>query len=140
MGPIRPQGYCFDNFEVDLGNARLLKSGEPVPVRPQVFRLLVFLIENRDRLVGKEELFEGVWEEPFVTDNALTRAIARLRRALDDDPREPRYIETAHSRGYRFLADVKPLSGRPPGVSRTKARWSETWRWLSLPSPWERFS
>lgn len=98
--------YRFDRFEVDDRELRLSEDGEPVQVEPKVLRLLVYLIENRNRLVRKQELLDAVWHDAMVTENALTRAIGLLRKALNDDSRVPRYIETVPTAGYRFLADV----------------------------------
>lgn len=124
--------YRFDSFTVEPHTGRLRRGSTVVPVEPRVFSILLFLLENRSRLVGKGEIFEEVWEGTLVTDSALTRALARLRKALDDDPREPRYVETVHGRGYRFLADVEVLEAdaaapdvRPPPLPGPTAqpRW-----------------
>lgn len=122
--------YRFDRFTVEPHTGRLRRGDAVVPVEPRVFSILLFLVENRGRLVGKEEIFEEVWKDTLVTDSALTRALARLRKALDDDPREPRYVETVHSRGYRFLAGVEVLEAacaagpdvRPPPLPGRPAR------------------
>ncbi len=98
--------YRFDDVVVDPSNLRLTVGGVVRPVEPKSFRLLQFLIENRDRAVSKDEIFQAVWPDVTVTDNALTRAVAQVRKALDDDPKEPRYIETVPTVGYRFLAAV----------------------------------
>jgi TolB-like protein len=68
--------------------------------------LLVYLIEHRGRVVEKQELFEQVWKESFVTDNALTQEIKNIRRAVGDMADAPRYIKTVHKHGYRFIAEV----------------------------------
>ena len=103
----RPRAYRFDGFELDLGSHRLMRAGRPLAIEPRVFDALVHLLENRDRLVTKEELFAGVWPDEAVSDNALSRTITRLRQSLGDDSRRPRYIETVHGRGYRFVAPVE---------------------------------
>jgi DNA-binding winged helix-turn-helix (wHTH) protein len=61
--------------------------------------VLLFLIENQGRLIEKSELLDAVWQDTHVTENALTREIAQLRRLLGDDPKAPRYIQTVHTRG-----------------------------------------
>jgi hypothetical protein len=71
---------------------------------PKDYALLAYLVEHRDRLVPKEELLDAVWPETHVAEGSLARAIANVRRALGDDPHEPRYIRTAARRGYRFIA------------------------------------
>src|SRR5262245_15102662 len=82
------------------------RGGQEVALEPKAFDVLRFLVEHRDRLVTKDELLDGVWRDTFVTPNALTRAIAQLRKALGDDADQPRYIETVAKRGYRFVAPV----------------------------------
>jgi Tol biopolymer transport system component/DNA-binding winged helix-turn-helix (wHTH) protein len=117
--------YCFDNVVVDPSNLRLTVASVVRPLEPKSFRLLQFLIENRERAVSKEEIFEAVWPDVTVTDNALTRAVAQIRKAIGDDPKEPRYIETVPTVGYRFLATVATGAVEVPsaaGRSRA-ARW-----------------
>jgi eukaryotic-like serine/threonine-protein kinase len=115
-----PSCYYFDDIIVDRESFRLLKAGQARTLEPRVFDLLIFLIKNRGRVIEKQELFEQVWKQAFVTDNALTRAVKEIRRAIGDDASAPRYIETIPKRGYRFIAEVrssaevKPLEGRTP--------------------------
>ena len=103
----QPHGYLFGEFEVLPDAAELRRAGEVVHLEPRVLAVLVYLVEHRDRLVPKGELLDAVWEETFVTENALTKAIGRLRRALDDDAQRPAYIHTHHTLGYRFIAEVE---------------------------------
>src|ERR1700722_2717469 len=105
--------YRFDQFEVDDREFRLAEDGTQVQVEPKVLRLLVYLIENRNRLVRKQELLDAVWPDAIVTENALTRAIGLLRKALNEDGRVPRYIETIPTAGYRFIANVTVANGAP---------------------------
>src|SRR5258705_12993631 len=100
----RPERQVFGDFELDLGAFRLLKGGVPVPVEPKALAVLRLLIERAPHAVEKGEIFATVWKDVSVTDNALTRIIAQLRRALDDDTKAPKYIETIATRGYRFVA------------------------------------
>jgi DNA-binding response OmpR family regulator len=74
---------------------------------PKAFRVLVFLLRNPHRLISKDELPDPVWNDCAVSENSLTRSIALLRRLLGDDTREPRYIATVPTVGYRFLCDVE---------------------------------
>ena len=103
--------YRFDQFEVDDREFRLTEDGTPVQVEPKVLRLLVYLIENRNRLVRKQELLDKVWPDAMVTENALTRAIVLLRKALNEDSHVPRYLETIPTAGYRFIANVTTQNG-----------------------------
>jgi DNA-binding winged helix-turn-helix (wHTH) protein len=96
--------YRFGEVEFLPLNLQLTVAGQARPLEPKALRLLTFLIENRGRVVPKEEIVRVVWEETAVTDNALTRAVAQIRKALDDDAKEPKYIETVPTVGYRFIA------------------------------------
>lgn len=100
------QFYRFDDVQIDLQGFRIFKAGKVLQVEPKALNLLVFLVENRGRLVEKRELLDAVWKDAFITENVLSRAIAQLRKALADDAKEPRYIETVPTRGYRFVADI----------------------------------
>ena len=102
--------YVFGDVTVELDAETITCAGAPVAVEPKAFRLLVFLIENRGKLVEKQEILDAVWEGAFVTDNALTRVIGQLRKAIKDEAKNPMYIETVPTRGYRFIADVETLA------------------------------
>src|SRR5437588_5109103 len=97
--PLNAACYYFDDVAVDGENFRVLKGGALRTLEPRAFDLLVYLIAQRGRTVEKQELFEQVWKEMFVTDNALTRAVKEVRRAIGDDASAPRYIETIPKRG-----------------------------------------
>jgi TolB-like protein len=98
--------YSFGPFELDVAKVELREHGQPRPIEPQVFALLAFLIEHRERLVSKEELFEKVWDGRFVTDSALSSRIKSARKLLGDDGRSQSFIKTVHGQGFRFVADV----------------------------------
>jgi DNA-binding winged helix-turn-helix (wHTH) protein len=132
MGPEKMSAvYRFDDIEVDPASARVLASGRAIALEPKAFKILIFLLESRGRLVEKRELLETVWSDTFVTENALTRAIAQLRKALGDDAREARYIETVPTLGYRFIASVETLSRpatEPAQTGRTR-HFRSYWGW-----------
>jgi len=98
---------AFGPFRLDRRGHRLLREGEPVALSAHLVDLLLVLTSRPGELLTKQVLFDAVWPGVFVTDNALARAVADLRRALDDDPRRPRFIQTVARRGYRFVADVE---------------------------------
>ena len=98
--------YAFAGCELDTDTYELRRDGRVVSVEPQVFDVLVYLIEHRDRVVAKEELLDAVWKTRFVTESTLTTRIKEVRRAVGDDGRSQRVVRTAHGRGYRFVADV----------------------------------
>ena len=113
--------YSFEDFELDDSKRELRRAGVVLSVEPQVFEVLLYLLQHRDRVVSKDELLENVWRTRFVTESALTSRIKAGRRALLDSGRDQRMIRTLHGRGYRFLAPVeeRPSDG---AVRRTSAR------------------
>ena len=98
--------FKFEDIEVREREFLLVKGGRALPVEPKAFRVLLFLLRNPKRLVTKDEILNAVWNDCAVSDNSLTRSIATLRRLLGDDSREPRFIATVPTVGYRFLCDV----------------------------------
>jgi predicted ATPase/DNA-binding winged helix-turn-helix (wHTH) protein len=96
----------FDSFCLDLANERLWKGSTAIQIRPKVFTLLDYLLHRPGFLVTKEELIEAIWPGTFVDDSALKVVVRQLRKALGDDPKHPRFIETAHRRGYRFIGAI----------------------------------
>ena len=103
--------FEFDGGQLDLDRYELRRDGEVVRVEPQVFDLLTVLVRERHRVVSKEELFDTVWGNRFVTESALTSRIKALRQALGDDGRGQRLIRTAHGRGYQFVGAVTEDAG-----------------------------
>ncbi len=101
--------YRFDPFELDMARFELRKGGRPCPLEPQVFALLAFLVEHRERLVSKDEIFEKLWDGRVVTDSALASRIKSARKALSDDGKAQRFIKTVHGRGFRFVANVRAV-------------------------------
>jgi DNA-binding winged helix-turn-helix (wHTH) protein len=106
----------FGRFELDETEARLTCAGEPVALAPKPFAVLCALARTPGCLVTKNALLDLVWGHRFVTESALKTAISEVRAALDDDPRQPRYIETVSRRGYRFIAAAigAPSQSAPP--------------------------
>ncbi len=100
----------FGEFRLDLRRMGVWKADQPVPLEPKALDVLRYLVANCDRLVTKDELMDAVWKDTFVTPNALTRAVAQLRKSLGDDVEHPRLIETVAKRGYRFIAPVTPVT------------------------------
>jgi predicted ATPase/DNA-binding winged helix-turn-helix (wHTH) protein len=96
----------FEPFCLDRSNECLWRGSEVIKLRPKAYAVLNQLVEHSGHLVTKEELLAAVWPETFVTDAVLKVTIRQLRDALDDDPKAPLFIETAHRRGYRFIGHV----------------------------------
>ena len=108
--------FRFDRFQADDTAFRLTAEGAPIPLEPKTLRLLLYLIQNRGRLVRKQELLDAVWQDSAVSENSLTRSIGLLRKTLDDDSHEPRFIETVPTAGYRFIAQVFTTPAAQPAV------------------------
>jgi eukaryotic-like serine/threonine-protein kinase len=99
--------FRFDDMEVSEREFTLVKAGKVLTVEPKAFRALLFLLHNPQKLIAKEELLSSVWGGAAVTDGSLTRCIWLLRSVLEDDIRNPRYIETVATVGYRFVCKVE---------------------------------
>ncbi len=97
---------AFAEFRLDPVSGHLYRRNEPVALAPKAFALLQYLAGQAGRLVSKEELLGAVWPGVFVGDAVLKGAIREVRKALGDDSHQPRFIETSHRRGYRFIAHV----------------------------------
>ena len=107
-------GFC-----VDLRAGQLLENGIPVPLRPRTWAVLCHLAHRPGTLVTKDQLFDAVWGATVVSEVTLSTSIREIRKALHDDAHRPRYLETVHRRGFRFLTDL--LDGEP-GSDATPAR------------------
>ncbi|MBX3026175.1 winged helix-turn-helix domain-containing protein [bacterium] len=103
--------YRFGSFELDLEKIELRRGGAVRPVEPQVFALLGLLVENRERLVSKDEIVEKVWGGRVVSDAAIASRIKSARQALGDDGRAQRFIKTVHGHGFRFVAEARATRG-----------------------------
>jgi len=98
--------YQVDDYVLDLRRFELRKSGCLIPAEPQVLSLLFLLIENRDRLVSKDELIATVWNGRAVSDSAISSRIKSARQLLGDNGDEQRLIRTVYGRGFRFVGTV----------------------------------
>jgi pimeloyl-ACP methyl ester carboxylesterase/DNA-binding winged helix-turn-helix (wHTH) protein len=115
-----PPVYQFGAFRLDIRNATLEKGGVPQSLTPKAFSVLEHLVTHAGQLVTKDEFLDVIWPGVFVGDAALKVCIREIRKTLDDDPQEPTYIQTAHRRGYRFIAPVATdaPAPTPPPASR----------------------
>jgi len=110
--------FQFGDFILLPQRASLLKAGHEVKLRPKVYDALLYLLENRGRLVPKEELIQALWPEAFVTDDSLVQCMVELRRALDDRSQE--ILKTIPRRGYIFAAAVNADAVGPQNISEEK--------------------
>jgi eukaryotic-like serine/threonine-protein kinase len=99
--------YVFQEYELDDLNFCLIRDGKRVPLEPKSLLVLLLLVSSNGKLLEKNVLLQSVWKATFVEETTLTRAIALLRKQLGDDPRNPKFIETVPTLGYRFIAPVK---------------------------------
>src|SRR3990170_5870755 len=108
-------GSCVLN----RARAQVTREGRVVPLTPKAYSVLLYLVEHAGRLVTKQELLDAAWPDVFVGDAALKVCIREIRKALEDEAQNPQYIETAHRRGYRFIADVRVAPQRPAASERS---------------------
>ncbi len=101
-----PKHVTFGPFRLDLANECLWHGQQRVPLKPKAFSVLRHLIEHADRLVTKEELLETLWSDVRVSEAVVKVCIREIREALGDQAKNPQFIETAHKRGYRWIAEV----------------------------------
>ena len=107
----------FLDYRLDPVSGQLYRGGTPIPLTPKAFALLGYLAQSAGKLVSKQELLDAVWAGVFVGDAVLKSTMREVRKALGDDADAPRFIETAHRRGYRFIAPV--TSAPAPAVRAT---------------------
>jgi DNA-binding winged helix-turn-helix (wHTH) protein/predicted ATPase len=99
--------YVFGAYELDTGRRQLRRQGQVLHIQPQVFDLLVYLVQHHDRCVSKQELHEQVWHGRFVSETALTYCVTQARKAVGDTRSTQHVIETVYGHGYRFSAPVE---------------------------------
>jgi adenylate cyclase len=102
--------YLFEQFSIDTGQYQLSLDGKPVPIEPLAFDLLVYLIENRERVVVRDELLENLWPGKVVSDAALGARLKDARKAVGDNGTRQAIIKTLHGRGYQFIAGISEVS------------------------------
>lgn len=109
------QYYVFPPFSLHSDGRRLYREQQPVPLRPQDFIVLHYLVSHPERILSKEELLQACWPTPQISPTAVKVCIREIRQALQDDAKAPRFIETVPRRGYRFIAPLtinsSPISG-----------------------------
>lgn len=98
--------FRFGDFDLDMDRYELRRGGEEIRTEPRVLELLQYLIQQRERVVPKEELLDTLWHGTHVSEAALTSTIRDARRALNDSPADPRWIKTVYGRGVRFVGNA----------------------------------
>jgi len=102
--------FLFADLSLDTDRRELRRGSEPIAVEPQVFDLLIYLLENRDRVVSKDELVASVWAGRIVSDATLTSRTYAARKALGDSGRNQKLIRTVPRKGLRFVGKVRAQS------------------------------
>src|SRR5262245_47552250 len=133
--------FCFGPFRLDVAERLLLRDGEAIQLPPKAFETLLVLVENSGRLVTKKELIDRLWPDAFVEEANLANNISLLRKVLDDDRQDSKYIKTVTKSGYRFVAAVTApgvLPDTPTALNIEQAADSSTTapriakRWLAV--------
>ena len=114
--------YRFGDFTLEVGEHRLLRSGEEVYLRPKSFETLSYLIKRHGHLVKKDELLETLWPDVSVMEATLTQCIRDVRKALQDDAQCPQYLKTIQRVGYKFTAEVEELPTAAEKEQATEAK------------------
>lgn len=134
--------YRFDDYEFDQGSAQLSGPQGVIALRPMTLKLLQALLESAPDVVATDELLDRVWGRQAVVPGVVAQSIAELRKALEDSAQTPRYIETRHRLGYRFVATLQRIEGSQPHAvnagaaqapSSPRRRWLKWAVWLVLP-------
>ena len=105
--------YAFGPFELDIEKFELRNDRGVVPIEPQVFLVLQLLVENRDRMLTREEFARKIWGGRVVSDWAISGAIKSARLAIADTGKTRQYVRTIHGKGFRFVGDVTVLTKAP---------------------------
>ena len=94
--------FTFGNLRIDFGESSVFVNGQKVTMKAMEYKLLSYLVKNKNRVIPKDEFFRNVWEDSFSEDNTLNVHVRRLREKIEENPNEPRYIKTVRGTGYIF--------------------------------------
>ncbi|MBM0206430.1 winged helix-turn-helix domain-containing protein [Micromonospora sp. STR1s_5] len=104
--------FEFADYSIDLDRRELTRRGEAIAIGPQVFDLLVYLLQNRERVVSKDDLLNAVWDGRIVSESTLTSHINAVRKAIGDSGGDQRLVRTIARKGFRFVGEVKEAHAR----------------------------
>jgi len=125
---VKPELFAFGAFRLDLRASQLFHGTTAIPLRPKTWAVLVYLAARAGMLVSKDDLLGAVWPDVAVTPDTLNKSIGELRSALGDDSRTPRFLETVHRRGFRFIAPVTQEADRSPPPIEIASGWQPSAR------------
>ena len=109
--------YVFGDYEVDTQRNELRHGGIPCPLESQVFQVLVYLVQHRDRVVSKAELLEYLWPQQYISETTLSQRLMLMCKAIDDRGPQQWVITTVPGRGYQFVATVQEQTEIPPATA-----------------------
>jgi len=127
--------FAFKNCVLDLERRELTRGSEPISTGPQVFDLLVYLVQNRDRVVSKDDVLEAVWGGRIVSESTLTSHINAVRKAIGDSGGEQHLVRTVPRKGFRFVGDVTEVQASDSAVSSMGSLASDEPSRTALPLP-----
>lgn len=130
---MRPK-YRFGEFQLDPASRELLRNGHPVPLRPKSLECIVYLIEHRDRAVGRDELISAVWGRVDVSDTVVAQTLLRARKALDDTGNQQGMIRTVPRFGYRWVVPVEDQS-IPSEAAQGEESAADPWEEVEIEAP-----
>src|SRR5260370_16708691 len=114
MSGPQPSVYEFAEFRIEAGKRLLLRDGTPVALTPKAFDTLLHLVQNRQRIVEKDELMQVIWPDTTVEENNLNQNISTLRRGLGESRGENRYMSPIPGKGYLFIPNTHAPAPPPP--------------------------
>ena len=115
------KGFRFDDFVLDIQNRQVRRKHTVLPLSSRYFDVLVLLVSNAGQLVEKNRIFDEVWEDVIVSDTALTQCIKSIRKQLEDDASNPRYVKTVPKHGYVFIGEAVEIVDEPsPQAAKDK--------------------
>ncbi len=106
--------YSFNSVIVDTIARELSRDGKVIELQPRVLDLLIYLIENCERAIGKDELLENIWPGMVISESVLSRTVMKVRKAVGDDTSQQSVIKTLHGHGYRFVAELLNENAQEP--------------------------
>jgi DNA-binding winged helix-turn-helix (wHTH) protein len=114
--------FLFDDHTLDTDRRELRRRLEPIEVEPQVFDILIYLLDNRDRVVSKDDLIASVWGGRIISDSTLTSRINAARKVIGDSGRDQKLIRTVARKGFRFVGTVRTQSEPSEGAHAGEGR------------------
>src|SRR5215469_16475295 len=131
--------YEFGPFRVDPEKEVLQRDGNPIPLQPKTFQVLLVLVRHNQEVVTKDDLMKTVWPDTFVEEANLSRNIFLLRKALGESPQDHRYVVTVPGRGYRFAEEIQFVPEHPLNIVasqhskvQVEVKESSRWPWLAI--------